>query len=124
MDDLDARELRNWLRRELDRKGRGSHGALADAIGVDRSAISRMKNDTSAGEMRQIGAVELLKMMRFFHSVPPSVLPEGQVIDLRRIAESHALAKDEEEQMIRTVQSTIASFTGPAERAAKGGKAR
>lgn len=62
--------IRQWLRDELKKAGRGVNRRLAEYVGTTPQAISRMVNDDPTKEMRRIESWELLKMMDFFGSSP------------------------------------------------------
>lgn len=65
---------RNWLREQLDRRGRGARKALADFMGFERpDVITRMLNTDPKKEMRQIRAFELARMVEFFGTTPPNM---------------------------------------------------
>lgn len=58
---------REWLAERLAEKGHGAKKALAEFMGLDGSAVSRMLVEGG----RQISADELAKMVVFFGSAPP-----------------------------------------------------
>ncbi|WP_455466427.1 XRE family transcriptional regulator [Bartonella sp. B39] len=65
------RELKIWIKRELDKMGRGSQAKLAAHLGVRRPAISNIVNLDPNKEMRDVKADELVKIMEFFKDSSP-----------------------------------------------------
>ncbi|WP_254472617.1 MULTISPECIES: helix-turn-helix domain-containing protein [unclassified Bartonella] len=65
------KELKIWIRKELDKMGRGSQAKLAAHLGIRRPAISNMINLNTNREMRDIKADELVKIMEFFKDSSP-----------------------------------------------------
>lgn len=65
-------EIRLWMQRELRKKGHGAKGALAQYLGVRQDAVTRMANTDPSKEKREIRAADLLRMIEFFGSEPPS----------------------------------------------------
>ena len=88
-----------WLKNELEKRPRGTKGALARFLGVSADAVTRMANVESGKEVRDIKAHELLLMKQFFSEQgnEPDPIPapntefapiqgEQQILDtLRRI---------------------------------------
>lgn len=66
-------EQREWLARELERKGRGARSALARHLSVRADAITRMTNLEGGKEARDISFAELVGMAEFFGSEPPGL---------------------------------------------------
>jgi phage repressor protein C with HTH and peptisase S24 domain len=62
-----ARMYVEWLRAKLKERGRGSQKRLAEHLGVEQSAITRILNNGG----RQIRADELPRMAEFFGENPP-----------------------------------------------------
>lgn len=65
------KEIRDWLQAELDRKGYGAKGKLAEYLGIRPEGVTRMLTDKPGKEGREVAADELLKMSEFFGSPPP-----------------------------------------------------
>jgi SOS-response transcriptional repressor LexA len=87
-------EIRDWLQAELDRKGHGAKGKLAEYLGIRPEGVSRILADKPGKEIREIGADELLKMSQFFGVAPPglqeqlsdAVVPKGTVKVIGKVA--------------------------------------
>lgn len=69
-----------WLRQELDKRPRGTKGALAKFIGVSADAITRMTNIESGKEVREIKAHELPLIQKFFAEQGSEAAPIPSVI--------------------------------------------
>lgn len=67
------RTIRDWLRDQLDKAGRGGKTRLAAHLGVRPDAITRMLNDDPGKEARRVSADELIKMADFFGATPPAM---------------------------------------------------
>lgn len=72
MDD-DQEEIRQWIRRELEKAGRGSRTLLANFLKVRPDAITRMLNTHPGKELRDISFREIMAMQRFFGSSAPGI---------------------------------------------------
>lgn len=57
---------RLWLKQELEKRPRGTKGALAKFLGVSADAVTRMSNIESGKEAREIKAHELPLIQKFF----------------------------------------------------------
>ncbi len=65
-------EIRDWLASELQRKGHGAKGKLAEYLGIRADGVSRMLSEKGK-EGREIKGDELVKMGEFFGTVPPGI---------------------------------------------------
>lgn len=80
---------RDWLIAQLREAPRGAKSRLAEHLGLEPSMISRMIQTSPDKEMREIGPLELTKMIEFFAASPPKglsfrvILEEGQPIPSR-----------------------------------------
>lgn len=79
----DRKAIRDWLQAELQRKGHGAKGKLAEYLGIRPDGITRMLNTEPGKETREIKAGELVKMGEFFGSNPPGVAANSN--DLRPV---------------------------------------
>lgn len=82
---------REWLRRQLEARGRGSRAELARFLGLSTpNPISRMLNTDGSKETRQISASELGRMAIFFKKTPP--MPLSNLSDQEPDLEEEAMA--------------------------------
>lgn len=70
-----------WLKQELEKRPRGTKGALAKFLGVSADAVTRMANVESGKESREIKAHELPLIQKFFseQGAEPTPLPSVAV---------------------------------------------
>lgn len=69
-------DLRKWITHRLKAHGHGSKTRLADHIGVNRDAITRMLKPPAAQGYRVIKASELASIAEFFGETPPGFNPD------------------------------------------------
>jgi hypothetical protein len=97
------KEIRDWLQAELDRKGYGAKGKLAEFLGIRPEGVTRMLKDEPGKEGREVAADELLKMSEFFQTAPPLpksglvpiAAPEGTVRVVGKVAANNWLDVDD-----------------------------
>jgi hypothetical protein len=65
------KQIRDWMQAELNRKGYGAKGKLAEYLGIRPEGVTRMLKDEPGKEGREVAADELLKMSEFFGAAPP-----------------------------------------------------
>lgn len=76
-------DIRAWLRQKLEDRGRGSRKGLAELLGLNQSAITRLVSDTPTAEARELKAHELVNIEIYFnerfplHPGPSDLAPLG-----------------------------------------------
>ncbi len=74
-------EIIAWINEQLEARGHGAKGQLAEYLNVRNDVITRMLNTDPEKESRVIRAEELVKISEFFGAPPPRISDTLNVID-------------------------------------------
>ncbi|UGQ22180.1 XRE family transcriptional regulator [Brucella anthropi] len=100
-------EIIQWIAEQLEARGHGARGELADHLGLKPGMITRMLNKDPSKETRVIRADELVKISEFFGAPPPGIADTMMEIDGEIVRRYHSLDEKKRAQLIGYLDSLI-----------------